>query len=60
MIAASLIDLACHQIAPHQANMPDVIGASLRENRSLGFLTWSHTNRAVQSQKMARGLEFCI
>ena len=24
------------------------------------ILTWSDTNRAVQSQKMARGLKFCI
>ena len=30
------------------------------KNRSSGFLTWSDTNRAVQSQKMARGLKFCI
>ena len=26
----------------------------------LGVLTWSHTNRAVQPQKMARGLKFRI
>ena len=25
-----------------------------------GFLTWSDANQAVQSQKMARGLKFCI
>ena len=34
--------------------------ASLWENRSSGFLTWYDTNRAVQSQKMARGLKLCI
>ena len=28
--------------------------------RGLGFPTRSHTNRAVQSQKMARGLKICI
>ena len=28
--------------------------------RSSGFLTWSDTNWALQSQKMARGLKFCI
>ena len=36
------------------------IWASLWENRSSGFPTRSDTNRAVQSQKMARGLKFCI
>ena len=25
-----------------------------------GFLTWSHTNRAVQPKKMTRGLQFRI
>ena len=30
------------------------------ENRSSGFPTRSHTNRAVQPHKMARGLEFLI
>ena len=30
------------------------------ENRSSGFPTRSDTNRAVQPQKMARGLKFCI
>ena len=30
------------------------------KNRSSGFPTWSDTNRAVQSEKMARGLKFCI
>ena len=34
--------------------------ASLRENRSSEFPTRSDTNRAVQSQKMARGLKFRI
>ena len=34
--------------------------ASLWENWSLGFPTRSDTNRAVQSQKMARGLKFRI
>ena len=34
--------------------------ASLWENRSLGFPTRSDTNRAVQPQKMARGLKFRI
>ena len=29
-------------------------------NRSLGFPTWSDTNRAVQPQKMAGGLKFRI
>ena len=33
---------------------------SIHENRSSGFLTWSHTNQAVQPHKMARGLRFCI
>ena len=28
--------------------------------RSSGLLTWSDTNRAVQQQKMARGLKFWI
>ena len=31
-----------------------------RENRSSGFPTRSDTNRAVQAQKMARGLKFRI
>ena len=30
----------------------------MRENLSLGFLTGSDTNQAVQPQKMARGLKF--
>ena len=30
------------------------------KNRSSGFPTRSHTNRAVQPQKMARGLELRI
>ena len=30
------------------------------ENRSSGFLTRSDTNRAIQPQKIARGLKFCI
>ena len=30
------------------------------ENRSSGFPTGSDTNQAVLSQKMARGLKFCI
>ena len=34
--------------------------ASLWENRSLGFPTRSDTNRAVQPQKMTRGLKFRI
>ena len=34
--------------------------ASLWENRSSGFQTWSDTNRPVQSEKMARGLKFWI
>ena len=34
--------------------------ASLWENQSSGFPTRSYTNRAVQPQKMARGLKFCI
>ena len=34
--------------------------ASLWDNPSSGFPTRSQTNRAVQSQKMARGLKFCI
>ena len=34
--------------------------AASGENRSSGFLTWSDTNRAVQPQKMARGLKFGI
>ena len=37
----------------------DTIAAS-RENRSAGFPTRSDTNRTVQSQKMARGLQFWI
>ena len=32
----------------------------MKKNWSSGFLTWSDTNRAVQSQKMARGLKFRI
>ena len=32
----------------------------ISENRSSGCPTRSHTNRAVQSQKMARGLKFRI
>ena len=32
----------------------------LLENMSLGFLARSHTNRAIQSQKMARGLKSWI
>ena len=35
-----------------------IIWASLWENRSSGFPTRSDTNRAVQSQKMARSLKF--
>ena len=31
-----------------------------KKNRSSGFLTWSDTNRAVQTQKMTRGLKFLI
>ena len=34
--------------------------ALLLENRSSGFPTRSDTNRAVQSQKMARGLKLQI
>ena len=37
-----------------------MIRASLRENRSSGFPTGSDTNRAVQPQKIARGLKFRI
>ena len=33
---------------------------STRENWSLGSLTRSDTNRAVQPQKMVRGLKFSI
>ena len=36
------------------------IWASLWENRSSGFLIWSNTNRAVQPQKIVRGLKFRI
>ena len=34
--------------------------ASLLENRSSGFHTRSHTNQAVQPQKMASALKFRI
>ena len=37
-----------------------IVWALLWENRSSGFLTWSNTNRAVQSQMMSRGLKFQI
>ena len=37
-----------------------LIWAPLWENRSSGFPTRSDTNQAVQPQKMARGLKFCI
>ena len=43
----------------HEVN-PSYKWASLWENRSLGFPTRSLTNRAVQSQKMAKGLKFRI
>ena len=36
------------------------IWAATSENRSSGFPTRSDTNQAVQPQKMARGLKFCI
>ena len=37
-----------------------IIWAATSENRSSGIPTRSHTNRAVQPQKMARDLNFCI
>ena len=39
-----------------------ILSAILLEPRceKTGFLTKSHTNRAVQPQKMARSLKFCI
>ena len=37
-----------------------IIRAWSSENLSWGFPTRSHTNRAVQPQKMARGLKFWI
>ena len=34
--------------------------AMLRENKSLGFMTRSNTNQAVQQKKIVRGLKFRI
>ena len=39
---------------------PIIVWAATSENRSLGFPTRSYTYRAVQPQKMARGLKFRI
>ena len=38
----------------------DDISAASWENWFSGVLTWSHTDRAVQPHKMARGLKFRI
>ena len=37
-----------------------LILVATQEKRSSGFLTRSHTNQAVQAQKMAKGLKFWI
>ena len=41
-------------------SMQSIILATSQENLSLGFLTRSDTNRAVQPQKMAREAKFWI
>ena len=54
-------DLICHSICIFCRHYSEVeFEPRFEKNQSSGFPTRSHTNRAVQPQKMARGLKFCI
>ena len=47
-------------MSAHFSDCFGIIGTGSQENLSLGFSTRFDSNRAVQLQKMARGMKFLI